>query len=281
MMPLPKFLRCSLIRMQVGSAAVIIGLLTEYGSNAIAQTVNTQSSFSDTIELADPKSAASAITAAVSDTEDLLKQNLILQEQVRSISETLVQAKTEADAAVTENRELKTRIEALGLNAIGNDRSKLEQRLVKAVSDLSVSQAALAENRKILASLTEAILSLLKTSKDVSPEARLVVEAELRNANQNAGVESESAQKAEPIGASLTNARVISLKPELGLLIGNIGSNESVKIGMPFRVYEGQTPIALVRVVDVREKLFGALIQETLSDKIPVKVGHRLKVAAN
>lgn len=260
-------------------STVVIGLLTELGLAALtAQTVNTQSSFSDKIELADP---TTVIAAAVSDIEDLLKQNLILQEQVKSISEALVQAKSEADTALTDNKELKARIEALGLNAIGNDRSKLEQRLIKAVNDLNVSQTALAENKKNLAGLTEAILSLLKISKDVSPEARLVVEAELRSANQKSGSDVDSALKAEPAVASLTNARVISIKPELGLLVGNIGSNDSVKVGMPFRVYEGQKAIALVRVVDVREKLFGALIQETLSDNSPVKVGYRLKVAAN
>lgn len=260
-------------------STVVIGLLTELGLAALtAQTVNTQSSFSDKIELADP---TTVIAAAVSDIEDLLKQNLILQEQVKSISEALVQAKSEADTALTDNKELKARIEALGLNAIGNDRSKLEQRLIKAVNDLNVSQTALAENKKNLAGLTEAILSLLKISKDVSPEARLVVEAELRSANQKSGSDVDSALKAEPAVASLTNARVISIKPELGLLVGNIGSNDSVKVGMPFRVYEGQKAIALVRVVDVREKLFGALIQETLSENSPVKVGYRLKVAAN
>ena len=260
-------------------STVIIGLLTEFGLAALtAQTINTQSSFSDKIELADP---TTVIAAAVSDIEDLLKQNLILQEQVKSISEALVQAKSDADTALTDNKELKARIEALGLNAIGNDRSKLEQRLIKAVNDLNVSQTALAENKKNLAGLTEAILTLLKISKDVSPEARLVVEAELRSANQKSGSDVDSALKAEPAVASLTNARVISIKPELGLLVGNIGSNDSVKVGMPFRVYEGQKAIALVRVVDVREKLFGALIQETLSDNSPVKVGYRLKVAAN
>ena len=276
MMPLSLH-RFALHEMRIFVSTVIIGLLSEFGLAALtAQTVITQSSFSDKIELADP---TMAIAAAVSDTEDLLKQNLILQEQVKSISEALGVAKSDADTALTENKELKARVEALGLNAIGNNRNKLEQRLIKAVNDLSVSQTALAESKKCLAGLTEAILSLFKTSKDVSPEARLAVEAELRGASQQSGA--DSALKAEPAAASLSNARVISIKPELALLVGNIGSNDSVKIGMPFRVYDGQKPIAMVRVVDVREKLFGALIQEMLSDNSPVKVGCRLKVAAN
>ena len=256
--------------------AAVFGLLT--AGRLSSQTVNTQSSFSDKIELTDSQSV---IAGALSDTEDLIKQNLILQEQVRSISEALVVSKSEAETATVENRELKARIEALGLNALGTDRAKLEQRLIKAVNDLGITQTQLAECRSSLASLSEAIVTLLKTSEGISPDARLAVEAELRGVENATGASGESSARAEPMASSLTSARVISLKPELGLLIGNIGSNESVKIGMPFRVYDGQTPVALVRVVDVRERLFGALIQETLSDTTPVKIGHRLKVAAN
>ncbi len=259
--------------------AVIIGSFPGFEWNALtAQTVETQGSFTDKIELADPKAA---IAGVVSDTEESLKQNLILTEQVRSISEALTQARTETDAAQTENRELKTRLEALGLNAVGKDRSKLEQRLVKAVNDLSVAQTALVESRRNLAALTEAILALVKTSKDISPEARMAVETEIRRVNQQSPGEVEGALKAEALAANLTNARVISYKPELGLLVGNIGSDDAVKIGMPFRVYDGQKPIAVVRTVDVREKIFGALIQETLSENTPVRVGCRLKVVAN
>ena len=256
--------------------AVVMGLLNECRS--FSQTVNTQSSFSDTFELADSKSV---IAGAVSDTEDLLKQNLLLKEQVQLLSDAIISAKSESDRATIENRELKARIEALGVNAIGSDRSKLEQRLIKAVSDLNLAQTDLSTLKQILASLTEAMVSLLKTTQNVSPEARLSVETELRSASQKLGTAPESVEKAEPSAVSLDNARVISLKPEIGLVVGNVGAQDSVKVGMPFRVYDGQIPIALVRVVDVRDKLFGALIQETLSEKTPVKIGHRLKVAAN
>ena len=256
--------------------AIVVGSLS--GCRLFSQTVSTQSSFSDTFELADSKSV---ISDAVSDTEDLLKQNLILKEQVHSLSDAIVVAKSESDAATTESHELKARIEALGVNAIGNDRSKLEQRLIKAVTDLNVAQADLVTHKKVLASLTEAIVSLLKTTKDISPQERLAMETELRSTSQTVGFAPQSAEKAESSVVSVNDARVISLKPEIGLVVGNVGAQDSVKVGMPFRVYDGQNPIALVRVVDVREKLFGALIQETLSDTIPVKVGQRLKVAAN
>jgi hypothetical protein len=47
---------------------------------------------------------------------------------------------------------------------------------------------------------------------------------------------------------------------------------------MPFGVWRGDRRIALVRVVDVREKISGAVIQNLESDKEPIKTGDRLRV---
>ena len=49
---------------------------------------------------------------------------------------------------------------------------------------------------------------------------------------------------------------------------------------MPFRVWRGDREIGLVRVVDVREKISGAVIQTLGSDTDTVKVGDRLRVDA-
>ncbi len=243
-----------------------------------AQVVETHSSFTDKNELAGAKSV---IAEAVSETENLLKQNLVLQEQVQSLNEALIETKAVAETTVAENHELNARIEALGISAVGTDRIKLEQRLIKAVSDLDRSRTEVAQTREILAGLSESVLTLLKLSSDVPPESRLILEEQLRAANQKLGTSEEPVERAEPTGVGLTSARVVSFKPDLGLLVGNIGAREGVKIGMPFRVFDGQKNIALARVVDVRTTIFGALIQETLSDNNPVKVGHRLKVAAD
>ncbi|TMP96501.1 MAG: hypothetical protein E6L07_04985 [Verrucomicrobia bacterium] len=73
---------------------------------------------------------------------------------------------------------------------------------------------------------------------------------------------------------------VISVKDEWSFVVGNIGENQGVKIGMPMRVMRGDRKVATLRVVDVRQKICGAVIQEMDSGKEKIKVGDRLQVDA-
>ena len=73
---------------------------------------------------------------------------------------------------------------------------------------------------------------------------------------------------------------VISIKEEWSLVVGNIGSRNGVKVGMPFRVIRDGNDIGVIRVVDVREKICGGVIQSLDSEKNKIKVGDRLKVDA-
>ena len=49
---------------------------------------------------------------------------------------------------------------------------------------------------------------------------------------------------------------------------------------MPLRVMRGDRKIASVRVVDVRQRICGAVIQEMDSPKEKIRVGDRLQVDA-
>jgi len=71
---------------------------------------------------------------------------------------------------------------------------------------------------------------------------------------------------------------VISVKHEWSFVVGNIGEKQGVKIGMPLRVMRGEGKIATLRVVDVRKKICGAVIEDSGKEKI--KVGDRLQVDA-
>ena len=73
---------------------------------------------------------------------------------------------------------------------------------------------------------------------------------------------------------------VISVKEQWSFVVGNIGENHGVKIGMPMRVMRDDRKIATLRVVDVRQKICGAVIQEMNSEKEKIKVGDRLQVDA-
>jgi len=66
---------------------------------------------------------------------------------------------------------------------------------------------------------------------------------------------------------------VISVKEEWLFVVGNLGGKQGVKIGMPMRVMRGDRRIATLRVVDVRQKICGAVIQEMDSEKEKIRVG--------
>ncbi|MFN2508755.1 MAG: hypothetical protein ABR589_08280, partial [Chthoniobacterales bacterium] len=78
----------------------------------------------------------------------------------------------------------------------------------------------------------------------------------------------------------LMDGSVISVKDEWSLVVGNLGEKQGVKIGMPLRVVRNDKTIATLRVVDVRQKICGAVIQEMGSEKEKIKVGDRLQADA-
>jgi hypothetical protein len=177
-------------------------------------------------------------------------------------------------------QELKLRIEALGLDSGSGSSSKLEQRLLDAVSNLR----GMAEERKklteALVRLSEAAAVFAKTSPDGKPDSRMALEAELRNARAALGDSSPNAVEAAALPASITDAMAIAVKDDLSLVVMNLGSKQGVREGMPFQVTRAGKLIGKVRVVDVREKIAGAIVQNLYSEKEPIKVGDHLKVDA-
>ena len=119
------------------------------------------------------------------------------------------------------------------------------------------------------------MLRYLKTAEGGDPQARMEVETQLRSDERAGGKAQPTAQ---PQNGSLLDGSVISVKEEWSFVVGNFGAKQGVKIGMPLRVMRGDDEVAKLRVVDVRERICGAVIQESGKEKI--KVGDRLEVDA-
>ena len=118
----------------------------------------------------------------------------------------------------------------------------------------------------------------MKSTDLIDPQIRLAVETELRKTNEVLGA--PAAAKAESAEATLNDGMVVDVKEDLSLIVANIGQKQGVQIGMPFQVVRAGKLIGEVRVVDVRERLSGAVIQNLESEKTPIKSGDRLKVDA-
>ena len=220
---------------------------------------------------------AATSEALLAQNEDMRKQLSIEQESVKALTSSLAESNAEAELFRRKYSDLQLRMEALGLASADKDRAKLEQRLLAAVSDLQLAQKERDEYRDQMLRLNEAILRYLKTSQGDDAQARMDVETQLRSTNQLVTRSTNAPDLPQP---SLMDGSVISVKDEWSFVVGNLGEKQGVKIGMPMRVMRDDRKIATLRVVDVRQKICGAVIQEMNSEKEKIRVGDRLQVDA-
>jgi len=226
--------------------------------------------------LSDSKNESVTVTAAalLAQKEELRRQLSLSQETVKTLTTSLAESNAEAELFRRKFADLQLRMEAIGLASASKDRAKLEQRLLTAVSDLQLAQKERDQYRDQMMQLSETMLRYLKTAEGGDAQARMDVEAQLRGMNALV----DKSTKAQPQNGSLLDGSVISVKEEWSFVVGNFGAREGVKIGMPLRVKRGDDVVARLRVVDVRERICGAVIQESGKEKI--KVGDRLEVDA-
>lgn len=236
------------------------------------------SSFTDSdIEVSEAKLTLQTVVA---ENQVLQRQLAEAKEAIKSLTESLAVSNSEAEVFRREVAELKQRITALGVDGLSGDKSKLEQRLLKAVRDLQLVQSEKDKLADELIQLSEAVLRYTKVASTTDVEARMALEARLRSVSEALGVPGNGTgpEKSGATAGSLSDGMVVSIKEELSLVVANIGSRQGVRVGMPFKVVRDQKVIAILRVVDVREKICGAVIQSLDSEKNKIKVGDRLMV---
>lgn len=235
------------------------------------------SSLSDSnLEAAEAKVTSETL---FSQNDDLRKQLSLDRETQKTLTDSLVVSNAEAELFRRKYSELQLRMDALGVESVSKDRAKLEQRLLKAVSDLQLMNKEKDAYREQLLKLSETMLRYVKSTEGADPQARAEVEAQLRGTNKLLTSKDEPSPE-EVAVPDLMDGKVLSVKEEWSLVVGNLGARQGVKLGMPLRVVRAGKTVATLRVVDVREKISGAVIQELDSEKVKIKVGDRLQVDA-
>ena len=273
--------RLSTINHQLSTAAVA-GLIWFSALTGGGKAADTDSSLQDLdVEYTEAKVA---LQMAGDENDSLRAQLKLVQEQVKSLTESLAIANSESEVFKRETTDLKLRMEALGLDAASPDKAKLEQRLLKAVSDLKIVQGEKDKLADQLVRLAEVVVRFLKKASTNDGDARMALEIEMRSTSDALGMpSSNSPQKvaeAQAQPATLTDGMIISVKEEYALVVANLGREQGVKMGMPFQVWRGDERVGAVRVVDVRDKISGAVIQDLSGRKMKIQVGDRLKVDA-
>lgn len=200
-----------------------------------------------------------------------LKQRLAESENVlKSLQQSFGSVSNEAEVFRRKSAELNTRIESLGVASI-------DSRLIKLLNELRVGASECTKLRDALMELTEAAARYQKHANKDSSDVKAALDSAIRESTDVLGANAKNPPDDSPNPPRITDSVVISVKDELALIVANVGTRQGVRLGMPFEVVRGDAVIGAIRVVDVRDKISGALVQN-LSQNETIKVGDRLKV---
>ncbi len=215
--------------------------------------------------------------------EKLLVENRQLQaalskaeQAVREMRQVVAVGAGEVEIYRRQAIEIKKRVEALG-GSVSGSQGKLEQRLLSSVSEIQQLEFKNSALVAAIIRLTEAMSQLKIPSGSSDGTGQLVVEEAIREARAALGVSNRGVE-ALAVALTLGDGAVISVKEEMLLVVANLGRAQGVRVGMPFRVIRGNNIVGSVRVVEVRERFAGAVVQSLISVENRIRIGDRLIV---
>jgi hypothetical protein len=206
-----------------------------------------------------------------------LKTELDQRETViRLLTENLAVARTESELFQKQWREAQLRAQALGVNFADDSARQTQRQLVESVRALYLAEV----ERQRLVEQLQRLLDAVQKQGDIAGElARtkaLLAAAEKPAANEAGKTGGVVGQAGGTLGA----ATVLDVNPDLRLVVLNVGLLQGARIGMPLIVLRGDRVIAELKIVDVRQRICGALIERT-EKQVTLKTGDVARVAKN
>ncbi len=129
------------------------------------------------------------------------------------------------------------------------------------------------ESRLVTGRLAAEIAGLRSDLEDRAGRIRKLSEA---LAEAQAALDVNEARRADragtpgvPVADAPVEARIADANPDLGLVVLDQGARQGVRYGLPLTVMRGRRRVARIRVVDVRERVAGAAVEETARGDYP------------
>ena len=129
------------------------------------------------------------------------------------------------------------------------------------------------ESRLVTARLAKEIAGLRSDLEDRSRRIRKLSEA---LAEAQSALDVNEARRAQAAGSAAETpadapieARIADANADLGLVILDQGARQGVRYGLPLTVMRDRRRVARIRVVDVRERVAGAAVEETARGDYP------------
>ena len=189
-----------------------------------------------------------------------------LEEGTGSVPETLVEAET-AEVSVQSARDEEAepiRVDgpaaAAGEGAADGHNDELLD-LVTSESRLVTARMA-QEIARLRSDLEDRTVRIRKLAEALAEAQAALDVAEARRAQAAGAV-------AEPPADAPVEARIADVNADLGLVVLDQGARQGVRYGLPLTVLRDRRRVARIRVVDVRERIAGAAVEETARGDYP------------
>lgn len=220
------------------------------------------------------------LQVAAAKIQALEAQNLASKDKNDALAQSAAAANAETSELKDRYEKLRGLLEGLGVGALENSKDQTQERLLAALSDLRIMKEQRDELANALIELAESGMGLMKSAQNADPAAADRLNKAITKADVALVKAGGGQNEGQPAG-DMQNARVVSLKNELGIAVLSIGAKDGVKPGMPFEIFREDKPIAKVLVTEVRNSVCGAVVQELASATDPVRVGDRGRVDLN
>lgn len=196
----------------------------------------------------------------------------------KALAESLAEANRVAEQTRADYEELLLRMASLGVDLLKPDPKSLEQRLLKAVRERDLAEQEKEKLASQLLRLSEAAANFSRYAISGDGEMRRLLDERVEEANRVLGLTTAAPVREEAL--ALSEGMVVSVDPEIGLVVLNVGRESGVRIGMPLQILRADRPIGTALVVDARDTISGAVLQSLVAAGDDAKVGDRIKPQA-
>lgn len=187
---------------------------------------------------------------------------------IRALQESLTVARAENELWQRQWAEAQLRAQTLGANPTDREAVAVHRQLTEAMRRLAAAETG---QQRLMAQLGTLIGA-------VQSNANVGVEVARTQVLLDALAETSRAVNG-PAGA-LAEARVVDVNAALRVVALDVGSAQGARVGMPLQVWRGDRLIAELRVVEVRPRVSGALL-ERVERGWTVQVGDRVRVTGS
>jgi hypothetical protein len=189
---------------------------------------------------------------------------------IRLLTENLAVARTESELFHKKWSEAQLRAQTLGVDFADDGAAQTQRQLAESVRALYLADT----ERQRLVTQVQRLIDALQRSGDVGGElarTKALFEADDRSASGRTDNQSQG---------GLGGATVLDVNPDLRLVVLNVGELQGARIGMPMVVERRDRVVAELKVVEVRRRICGALIEQ-MKESVTLKPGDVARVAKN